>query len=274
MTADLDVTEIIRLYESGESGDEIAIRFGVSHPTIKQRLLSAGVKLRTQSEAAQLRVAKYGVYKRTEEHRTRQSQRLKEFYQTKEGEERKELIGKMFKGKPKSAEHKAKIKTARARQVTRTGYKHSEDTLEKLSRTWFKKGHVSWIKGLTKETDTRIAKYSGENHPCWRGGVSTAKYGKAFTELLKESVRGRDAYTCQECGVEQDVHIINDRTEKLSVHHIDENKKNNNERNLISLCRSCHMKVRHYQAFWQPRFEKKIESIYLSLKDRVCQYDY
>jgi len=80
----------------------------------------------------------------------------------------------------------------------------------------------------------------GENHPNWKGGISKEPYGKKWTKKLREKVRKRDNYECQFCGLTQAEHyaIYN---EKLHVHHIDKNKKNNSSDNLITLCHSCHI---------------------------------
>ena len=78
--------------------------------------------------------------------------------------------------------------------------------------------------------------HSGENHPLWKGG--DISYGPDWTNTLRESIRIRDNYTCQECGRLQ---MENDRL--FPVHHIDNDTYNNNPLNLITLCRSCHTKV-------------------------------
>jgi len=63
------------------------------------------------------------------------------------------------------------------------------------------------------------------------------KYGKKFNGALKNKIRYRDNYTCQDCG------ITERQTEKaLHIHHIDFDKSNNKPNNLIALCASCHGK--------------------------------
>ena len=42
---------------------------------------------------------------------------------------------------------------------------------------------------------------------------------------------------CQDCGRE-----ATGKEGSLDTHHLDDNKKNNTESNLITLCRPCHMK--------------------------------
>jgi len=94
---------------------------------------------------------------------------------------------------------------------------------------------------------------SGENHPFygkrneetpnWKGGLSFEPYGLDFDNDLKADVRLRDGYICQICGKRED-------EEKLHCHHIDYDKLNNDESNLISLCRSCHCKTNGNRGYW------------------------
>jgi len=90
------------------------------------------------------------------------------------------------------------------------------------------------------------------NHPNWHDGSSFEPYPLAFTEKLRRQIRKRDNHICQLCG----------RTEKqnnraLSVHHIDYNKENCSERNLISLCKYCHTKVNADRNYWTSYFKQK-----------------
>uniref|UniRef100_A0A6H1ZX55 Putative homing endonuclease n=2 Tax=viral metagenome TaxID=1070528 RepID=A0A6H1ZX55_9ZZZZ len=51
------------------------------------------------------------------------------------------------------------------------------------------------------------------------------------------------------------------RFEKLTIHHIDYNKKNNDELNLISLCRKCHSKTGGKRKYWQNYFKEKVQRL-------------
>jgi len=79
--------------------------------------------------------------------------------------------------------------------------------------------------------------WSRENNPLWQGGSAYSEYPIEFNAKLRLKIRRRDGFCCQKCGREQ---------RGLDVHHIDNNKQNSNEDNLISLCRSCHRKA-HWQ---------------------------
>jgi len=79
----------------------------------------------------------------------------------------------------------------------------------------------------------------GENNPHYIDGKSCGKYTKTVHKL-KEEIRKRDNYTCQDCGIIQDV--LKGWYKKLDVHHIDGDDTNNDPENMISLCRNCHRK--------------------------------
>ena len=97
--------------------------------------------------------------------------------------------------------------------------------------------------------------YRGEQHHAWLGGLSFEPYGIEFDNALRELVRERDGYVCQLCGRAQGKRA-------LSVHHIDYDKNNNVEHNLISLCKSCHSKTNANRYYWQNRLNGFIGVIY------------
>jgi len=100
----------------------------------------------------------------------------------------------------------------------------------------------------------KIAKQSRENSIFWTGGISKKGYGPEFSEKLKYIIRKRDGYKCVECGCPE-----KEMKTKLSIHHIDENKNNNIENNLISLCKSCHSKVHWAKKDWATYFHNIIQ---------------
>jgi len=96
----------------------------------------------------------------------------------------------------------------------------------------------------------------GENSPSWLGGISFEPYSIEFNNQLRELIRYRDSYKCQLCGMPE---CENNR--KLSIHHIDYNKKNSKPNNLITLCISCNSKVNFNRDKWEIYFEKKIKKV-------------
>lgn len=189
-------------------------------------------------------------------------------------EEHKRKLSESHKGKKHSAEHIKSIVEARTKN---NSYKCSEEHKIKIGKS--NKGKIRTEemrkkyslankgKHLSTEIRKKIGlgnkgkKYSnetkqkmseahkGEKSYLWRGGISFEKYGFDWTDDLKESIRKRDKYICQECGIFQDK--LNKR---LDVHHIDYNKYNLNHKNLISLCKSCHMKTNNNREYWIDHF--------------------
>ena len=104
--------------------------------------------------------------------------------------------------------------------------------------------------GMPEKTRKKIGKsIEGEQHWNWQGGKSFEPYGLEFNEDLKEVIRNRDRRKCQLC---EKTELEN--KEKLSVHHIDYDKQNNNPNNLISLCRKCHTKTSFSRKYWIKHF--------------------
>ena len=87
-----------------------------------------------------------------------------------------------------------------------------------------------------------------EKNPNWKGGISFELYPIDWTDDLREVMRKRDSYICQLCGICQDG--LKGRFRKLDIHHIDYDKDNLDPKNLISLCKGCHMKTNHNRAYW------------------------
>jgi len=100
-----------------------------------------------------------------------------------------------------------------------------------------------------KEKERYRLAATGNKNPNWHGGKYHEEYGRGFGDLLKEKIRSRDLYKCQNCGLKQ---VDNGR--QLDVHHIDYNKKNHNKDNLISLCKKCHMKTSFKRKYWIIKF--------------------
>lgn len=75
----------------------------------------------------------------------------------------------------------------------------------------------------------------GEHHRLWKGG--TNPYPRKFSNRLRLKIKKRDKFICQSCG-------INTYGDKMGhIHHIDGDKQNCSEDNLILLCATCHNAV-------------------------------
>lgn len=122
----------------------------------------------------------------------------------------------------------------------------------------YKKNASISKKGKMILTDEQILKKL-ENQPrgdkchLWKGGISFEPYSPDFNKNLKRKIKIRDNYTCCVC---------NKKTQKLSIHHIDYDKLNSNEKNLISLCNSCHSKTNINRDKWEVFFVSIINEKY------------
>lgn len=149
-------------------------------------------------------------------------------------------------GKKLSEETKRKISIAlkgrRKPKGFRLGFKFSEDTKKKIS-----------LAHRGKITSPQTLFQKGKNHPNWQGGKSFEPYGLEFDNQLRRQIRQRDNKTCQECKYTE-----KKLGYKLSTHHIDYDKRNNNPNNLISLCKSCHTKTNFTRKNWIDYFKEKL----------------
>lgn len=161
------------------------------------------------------------------------------------------------------------------------GFKQSEETKRKIGDTLKrkgikppkgfgggKKGQIAWNKGKpapwAKNLPQKFKKENvlwknakrnprkGEKSHFWKGGISFEPYSVDWTDDLKESIRKRDDYTCQLCGIHQ-----YEISERIHCHHIDYNKKNCNPENLVILCKSCHSKTNYNREYWLKYFTER-----------------
>lgn len=110
----------------------------------------------------------------------------------------------------------------------------------------------------------RIQPLHGESHPFWRsgspfwqGGTSFEPYPSDFNERLKKKILRRDCYVCQKCGITQEESLKKIRR-KLTIHHIDYDKKNCDESNLITLCLRCNIDANFNREYWTIYFSQKV----------------
>lgn len=104
--------------------------------------------------------------------------------------------------------------------ITKTGYKASDETKKKMS-------------------DVRI----GEKNHNWQDGKSFEPYSIEFNDQLKRKIRKRDNNQCQNPNCWN-------TSKRLCIHHIDYNKSNCLEDNLITLCTSCNGRANKNKEYW------------------------
>lgn len=101
------------------------------------------------------------------------------------------------------------------------------------------------LKGLTRSDEYIEENLLGENHWNWQGGRSYEEYPTDFNPKLKRGIRRRNCFRCKNCGKPQEDNI-DEFGKKLEVHHLDEDKNNTGEDNLVALCTKCHS--RHHNS--------------------------
>lgn len=130
----------------------------------------------------------------------------------------------------------------KGRYQNKSGWKHTAETRMRMSERNHMRGKTGAANPFfgrhhSVETIAVIsAKNSGANSPRWRGGVGSLPYGPEFTRALKRRILRRDGYHCQRCGKHQ-----RELKGLLHVHHLDHDKQNNDERNLVAACCSCNV---------------------------------
>jgi mannose-6-phosphate isomerase-like protein (cupin superfamily)/5-methylcytosine-specific restriction endonuclease McrA len=93
----------------------------------------------------------------------------------------------------------------------------------------------------------------GKNRSLDGPATYTTPYPVEFSRRLRRHIRKRDDYCCVLCGVSK-------KGQGLPVHHIDYDKGNNDEANLISLCARCHGLTNFCRGFWQTLFTGVVSS--------------
>jgi DNA-directed RNA polymerase subunit RPC12/RpoP len=106
-------------------------------------------------------------------------------------------------------------------------------------------------------------RFAGKKCHLYIHGKGYESYPIEFKESLKYSIRIRDSFTCQneKCNLTEEEHMII-YGKKLDIHHIDYNKQNCKEENLISLCRKCNNLVNKNRIKWIKYFKKIIGEKY------------
>lgn len=95
----------------------------------------------------------------------------------------------------------------------------------------------------------------GKNHWSYIHGQYKLPYPIEFNKRLKIKIRVRDNFKCQCCG-------INEKNLKrnLDIHHIDYDKYNCKESNLVSTCGKCNRKANYNIDYWYAYFTYIMEN--------------
>ena len=107
----------------------------------------------------------------------------------------------------------------------------------------------------TEEGEKYLDSLFGERNPNWKGGVKFLPYPPEFNYKLKERIKTRDGHKCVLCASE------GDKLGRLSVHHIDYDKNNCDEGNLVTLCLPCNSSVNSGREYWKGYFGDLIQNL-------------
>lgn len=108
----------------------------------------------------------------------------------------------------------------------------------------FSDEHLANLRAACKK---KRGRYRGENSPHWKGGVSgSSRSGRSIAEYKdwKKAVLDKYDYTCQDCGLRQELCKTCGHKPILHCHHIKDYRDNPKLRyavsNGIALCKRCH----------------------------------
>lgn len=104
----------------------------------------------------------------------------------------------------------------------------------------------------------------GKNNPNWKGGITHEPYAEIWVDKrFKADIQERDNHTCQNPDCRGNDSI-------LTIHHIDYDKKNCDERNLITLCRACNGRANFNRDFWQAGYSEIIRQKYEKQNQQIA----
>lgn len=161
--------------------------------------------------------------------------------------------------------------------LSQKGKHPSKKTREKISQALSGEKHYNYIDGRKNKKVYCIdckKKISWNSKRCksctqkrklnsnYINGISRLPYTLEWTKDLKEEIRKRDNYACKLCNITEEEHISIIGC-LLSIHHIDYDKQNCNESNLVTLCKQCNSRVNFNREYWKNYFKNLLASIKL-----------
>ena len=153
------------------------------------------------------------------------------------------------------------------------GRKLTKKTIAKIIKNHAhlsKENHPNWQGGIPKCIDckkllkgyrqkrcwscSQIERFKDpRNHPCYIDRISFENYPRIFNFFLKLKIRKRDNYKCQYCGMTQEEHFEKYNRD-IEIHHIDYDKTNCKEDNLIALCKGCNINANFDRDYYYAYF--------------------
>jgi len=90
-----------------------------------------------------------------------------------------------------------------------------------------------------------------EHHPNWKGGH---RGYSEFWQKIKKNILDRNNYICQLCGITNGID-----SNPICCHHIDYNRNNMKESNLVTLCKKCNGRVNSKREYWVDYFHNLLQ---------------
>lgn len=146
------------------------------------------------------------------------------------------------KGIPRTAEERRKISEAKK---GKPGRLHTEEFKVYLSKSRKGIGNPFHGKRHSEESRRKMSGKFGSLNPNWKGGYVLEGYPPEFNQALKNRILERDRRQCRNPGCWG-------RYLYLTVHHINYDKSNCDDTNLITVCNSCNSRAnaRRHQHLW------------------------
>ena len=119
-----------------------------------------------------------------------------------------------------------------------------------------KKSKEQYTCSLECKNKLHSERMNGSGNPSYIG--ITNKGYKGFNNKLKLKIKRRDNFVCQICGLQDEDNYCGNGY-GLAIHHIDYDKCNCSENNLISLCNQCHAKTNYNRDIWKKVLLQKLE---------------
>jgi hypothetical protein len=183
-------------------------------------------------------------------------------------EETRKKMSDAHKGTHLSEETRKKMSDAKKGENNPNYGKHlSEETKKKLSDVNKGENNPNYGKHHSEETKKKMSDANkGEKNPSYKGGISLKEFKDTHGmepeewKKLAQEIRKRDNFTCQLCGKKgaTDVHHIIPRRMKID----------NSPENLITLCRSCHIKIEHLTDKYLAEGKDPMEIFYEKCKNK------
>lgn len=108
--------------------------------------------------------------------------------------------------------------------------------------------HFGIARRTTKESLIVNESMRGHRNPSFKDGRAKWDYSQEWKRLSRE-IRQRDGYRCKVCDV-----YLPPPSKRLHVHHMDSDRFNNADSNLITVCVDCHPKGAVAEAAFRERY--------------------